>query len=272
MCDGAPPDHRGRIERAEPNLAQTDHHSDVKPVNKTDPGTDAPRRYRLILACWTVAYVAVAILVAIGSQQPPAERPVDAPATDFSSRRAFQHIQAIASQPRPAGSPEITRVRAYLERTIDAMGLVLVTQKGPISLANSRTIELANIAARIKGSGGPDKKAVLLVAHYDSVPIAPGACDDGSGTATLLETLRALKAGPPPKRDIIALFTDGEEIGLFGSRVFVGQARGGFGEGHPWFADVGLVLNFEAAGNRGPCVLLETSEQNSLDHPRVCQG
>ena len=70
------------------------------------------------------------------------------------------------------------------------------------------------------------------------------------------------KAGPPPKRDIIALFTDGEEIGLIGAKVFVGQARGGLGEGHPWMADVGLVLNFEAAGNRGPCCLFETSEQN----------
>jgi Peptidase family M28 len=142
------------------------------------------------------------------------------------------------------------------------MGLPWLTQTAEKSLSNGGTLKLANIAARIKGSGKPGLKAVLLVAHYDSVPDAPGACDDGSGTAALLETIRSLKAGPLPKRDIIALFTDGEEIGLIGSKVFVGESRGGIGPGHPWMADVGLVLNIEAAGNRGACCLFETSEHN----------
>jgi hypothetical protein len=105
-------------------------------------------------------------------------------------------------------------------------------------------------------------KAVLLMAHYDSVPNAPGASDDGLGTATLLETLRALKAGPLPKRDIIALFTDGEEIGRVGSRMFVGQSRGGIGTGHPCMADVGVVFNFEGAGSYGPSYLGDTLDQN----------
>ena len=153
-------------------------------------------------------------------------------------------------------------MRAYLERTIDSMGLARMTQTAKMPQKNGRVIEISNVAARLKGAGPPGQKAVLLMAHYDSVPWAPGACDDGSGTATLLETIRALKAGPLPKRDIIAPFTDGEEIGLIGGKIFVGQSRGGWGEGHPWMADVGLVLNFDAAGNRGPCCLFETSGQN----------
>ena len=51
------------------------------------------------------------------------------------------------------------------------------------------------------------------MAHYDSVPFGPGAADDGAGVVTLLETARALKAGPPLKNDVIFLFTDGEEAG-----------------------------------------------------------
>jgi len=105
-------------------------------------------------------------------------------------------------------------------------------------------------------------KAVLLMAHYDSVPQSPGASDDGLGTVTLLETLRALKAGPLPKRDIIALFTDGEEIGCVGSLIFVGQSRGGWDVGHRWMADVGVVFNFEGAGSHGPCYLTDTLDQN----------
>jgi len=39
------------------------------------------------------------------------------------------------------------------------------------------------------------------VAHYDSVPTAPGAADDASGVAALLETARALRFGPLPRND-----------------------------------------------------------------------
>lgn len=48
---------------------------------------------------------------------------------------------------------------------------------------------------------------VLLVAHYDSVPKAPGAGDDAAAVVALPETLRILQSGPPLKNDIIVLFT-----------------------------------------------------------------
>jgi hypothetical protein len=66
--------------------------------------------------------------------------------------------------------------------------------------------------------------------------------------------MRALKAGPPLKNDVICLLTDGEEVGLMGARAFVGE--------HPWARDVALVLNFEARGNGGPSLMFETSEGN----------
>lgn len=220
------------------------------------------RPYQMILAAWTLAYVPAAIVAAIGSQGPPRERPSDSPATEFSSRRAFRHIQVIAREPRPTRSSEIAEVRAYIERSIEAMGILLSEQKFGGTRENGDRIEVVNVAARIKGSGKPGLKAVLLMAHYDSVPNAPGASDDGLGTATLLETLRALKAGPVPKRDIIALFTDGEEIGCVGSQIFVGQSRGGWGDGHPWVADVGVVFNFEGSGSHGPSYIIDTLDQN----------
>jgi hypothetical protein len=71
--------------------------------------------------------------------------------------------------------------------------------------------------------------------------------------ATLLETLRALTAGPSLRNDVIGLFTDGEEIGLLGAKAFLE---------HPWAADVGLVMNFEARGTSGPSIMFETSDLN----------
>jgi hypothetical protein len=78
-----------------------------------------------------------------------------------------------------------------------------------------------NVIAEIKGSTKPDEY-VLLSAHYDSYHIAPGATDNATGTATMLEALRILKQTyPNPKRTIIAGFWNSEEQGLNGSRAFV---------------------------------------------------
>ena len=59
----------------------------------------------------------------------------------------------------------------------------------------------AGVVARLEGSN-PGGKAVLLMAHYDSVPAGPGAGDDLSGVAAILEAARALKAGPPPANPV----------------------------------------------------------------------
>jgi Zn-dependent M28 family amino/carboxypeptidase len=58
-----------------------------------------------------------------------------------------------------------------------------------------------NIVARLQGT--EQSKALLLVAHYDSVPTGPGASDDGAAVAAMLETLRALKASTPLRNDVI---------------------------------------------------------------------
>jgi hypothetical protein len=90
------------------------------------------------------------------------------------------------------------------------------------------------------------------MAHYDSRELAPGASDDGYGVVTLLETARALAASPPLRHDVVMLVTEGEEPGLLGARVFFAE--------NPVAKDVGLVLNFEARGDRGPAIMFQTSE------------
>ncbi len=200
-------------------------------------------------------FVATAFL-AIYMQQPPPAAPATSPSIDFSSARALRHVQAIAQRPRPIGSAASEAAREYISGELRTQGLdpqvqtatALNPDKGPpYHFATVR-----NIVARLKGAGGD--KAVLLMAHYDSVPMGPGASDDGVGVATLLETARALKSGPPPGRDVIFLFTEGEEVGLLGARAFVND--------HPWAKDVGVALNFEARGSDGPVIMFETSEGN----------
>ena len=77
------------------------------------------------------------------------------------------------------------------------------------------------IAKRTPKKSG--KHDILHVsAHYDSVPFAPGASDNASGTAVALEIARVLKSYPIEKELRIA-FVGAEEIGLVGSSYYVSQ-------------------------------------------------
>ncbi|HSC25757.1 MAG TPA: M20/M25/M40 family metallo-hydrolase, partial [Vicinamibacterales bacterium] len=80
----------------------------------------------------------------------------------------------------------------------------------------------ANVLATLTGTVNPELVYVVS-SHYDSVAGGPGADDDSSGTAALLEAARILVKHPQPATIVFASFT-GEEAGLLGSREFVRQA------------------------------------------------
>jgi Tol biopolymer transport system component len=80
----------------------------------------------------------------------------------------------------------------------------------------------ANVLATLKGTVNPELIYVVS-SHYDSVAGGPGADDDSSGTAALLETARILARRPQPATIVFASFT-AEEAGLLGSREFVRRA------------------------------------------------
>ncbi|ODG98284.1 peptidase M28 [Nostoc sp. KVJ20] len=65
-------------------------------------------------------------------------------------------------------------------------------------------------------------KAILVGAHYDTVASSPGADDNASGIAVLLEVARLLGSRPTPRTLQLAFF-DQEEIGLLGSQAFVSK-------------------------------------------------
>jgi Peptidase family M28 len=201
--------------------------------------------------------LAVAAYVSIYLQNRlPSEVPENAAATEFSSARALQKLHLISAHPHPIGSQEHAAVRDYIYRELSNLGLTPETQK--TIAVNTRwgspfpTATVQNVLARIAGTN--NSRAVLLVAHYDSVASSFGANDDGAGVVTLLETARALKSAGPLKNDVIFLFSDGEEVGLLGAKAFTA---------HPWAKDVGVFMNFESRGNTGPVVMFETSNGNN---------
>ena len=203
---------------------------------------------------WILVFVlAVAAFVATHEGVP---QPLDAtaPPDAFSAERAMVYLNAFATAPHPLGSAEHDRVRDYLVAQFNALGLAPEVQKATGVTARYRvagTVE--NIVARLKGTSGAND-AVALSAHYDSVPAGPGAGDDGSGVVALLETLRALRTGPPLRNDVLFILTDGEEDGLLGASAFAAE--------NPAAKDVRVIVNFEARGNAGASQMFETSSGN----------
>ena len=97
--------------------------------------------------------------------------------------------------------------------------------QGPVIRVDARAealgeVPVANTIGVIRGRELPDEY-VLLSAHFDSWDGASGATDNGTGTVTMMEAMRILKAVyPNPRRTILVGHWNGEEQGLNGSRAF----------------------------------------------------
>ena len=92
----------------------------------------------------------------------------------------------------------------------------------------ARGVESANLIIEIPGTSLPDQ-IVLVGAHYDSVLGSPGANDNGSGVASLLEISRLL-AGTKSARTVRFVAFTNEEPPFFlrrdmGSRVYASRSR-----------------------------------------------
>jgi len=179
-----------------------------------------------------------------------------APEVEFSTERALIPLKEISKAPHYVGTAENKRVREFLIQSLQDLGLSPETQQGYVlNERRGRMNQPVNIIAKIKGSEAG--KALLIFSHYDSA-LTPsfGTSDAGSGVVAILESLRAYQAsGKQPKNDIIILFTDAEEVGLVGAKLFV--------RSHPWAKNIGLALNFEARGSGGPSsMIVETNQGN----------
>jgi hypothetical protein len=176
-----------------------------------------------ILGAASIMLVIVTALLVVYQLNPPRPAAVSAPLTEFSGERALKYLTVIAQRPHPVRTSEHAAVAKYIQNELTALGLSPEVQQTPA---------VTNILVRLKGTS--DEKAVLLVGHYDTVLASPGAADNGSAVVAILETLRALKSSQPLKNDVIALFSDAEEIGTLGARAFAYQ--------HPWAGDVGVAV------------------------------
>ncbi len=174
----------------------------------------------------------------------------------FSAERALTHVKRLAMQPRKLSTSAHDVARDYILGELSLLGCSVSLQKTFTSTHWRYGVFSGDIENIICVFPGKNPDALMLMTHYDSVHLSPGAADSAAGVSILLESARALKEHNS-ENTLVLLFTDGEESGLLGASAFVKS------EVHKRF-HVRTIMNFEARGNSGPLALFETHHLNSF--------
>lgn len=226
---------------------------------KIDNGVQTPMRARPAALIAGLAVMALVLGLVLLRWTPPRARGEDAPPDVFSAGRAMALLGELLAEgrPHPVGSAANEVVRERIVASLESLGYQVEIQETVVCRERGGTratcAPVKNVVARLPGQG--DGPAVMLMAHYDSVGGGPGAADDASSVAEMLEIARILKADGPQRNPVLFLFTDGEEVGLMGAKGFVDE--------HPWTGDLGVILNLEARGSKGQSLMFETSQGNA---------
>lgn len=188
----------------------------------------------------------------------------------FSTERAVNDIKAISARPHSIIHPESrAEVRMYLlDRLVEMGGNPKIFHYDSVKCRFGGSINIANVYCKFEPSGRDTSDSYLmLVAHLDSrfpeempggeTTCSYGAADDGYGLAVALELARgALAYAGDWNQGLKILFTDSEEHELDGMRYALER-------NNQLFDRVGLLVNIEARGVRGPAMLFETSSGNA---------
>lgn len=194
---------------------------------------------------------------------------VSAPAsidTPFDEERAIARLATILGdeRPHPTDSDANDAVEARLLAEIREAGFEPVVNE---RFHCNDIREGAAICARPRNIAfwvtPPGDDAVMVAAHYDSVPSGPGAADDGIGVAVALEIACQLK-DRKLERPLLILLTDAEEAGLVGAAAFAAH--------DPLAKRVRTIVNMEARGTTGGVNMFQTSSPNGRDVAAIEKG
>jgi len=175
------------------------------------------------------------------------------------NRRLLAHLHQVVRDRSPGfASAGHFFVSHYIQQELSQWG-----QVEPYSFS-AQGRQHTNWVLNLPGTS-PQPPPIVIGAHYDSVPGCPGADDNGTGIAVLLELARALQAFPARAPVRLVAF-DLEEYGLVGSRAYAQYLQG---RGEP----LGLMLSLEMLGycchnpqsQRYPSAALQTIYPNRGD-------
>ncbi|MBF8295205.1 MAG: hypothetical protein HW389_1750 [Bacteroidetes bacterium] len=220
----------------------------------------------------------------------PARKALAVLAPVFSSDRMLKTVNYLASQElagRAPGSAGILKAADYIVEKFKQAGLQPGADDGSYFQTWDEVIDqkgtkapVKNIIGIIPGTNPKwGDESVVICAHYDHLglgwpggntgnvgKIHPGADDNASGVAVMLEMADLLGKTLKPQRTIVFVAFTNEEEGLVGSKYYVNTMKR-----FPAKKAIG-VLNFDAVGRLGARKLLVLSSNSAREWRFIFMG
>jgi Zn-dependent M28 family amino/carboxypeptidase len=203
----------------------------------------------LLLACITLLFAACPKnqkpprqpRIGVANEPTPPTRLPPLP-TAFNGERALDHARKqIEFGPRPPGTPQLEKTRAYIVNELKSYGLTVALDEFTAKTPQGDK-KMVNITGELPGE---TKTAILIASHYDTKFYKDmhfvGANDPAASVGTVLEIGRVLSSlRDKPKVTIKLVFFDGEEAfcegwdqcsnaenpdNTYGSRRYVSQLK-----------------------------------------------
>ena len=221
---------------------------------------------------------------------PPPRKPLAELPALFSEERLQQHVDYLASpemEGRGLGSTQLEEAAAYVAGEFAVASLTPAGDDG--GYLQGFTVEegedgqphrVHNVIGYLPGTNPAyADQAVLITAHYDHLGrgwpdarqsdagrIHPGADDNASGVAVLIELARNFAAGAPPERNLVFVAFSAEEAGLLGSRYYAEHPRPA-----PLEGIVG-VINLDSVGRLEDQPISVLATGTAMEWPFVFRG
>jgi hypothetical protein len=218
-----------------------------------------------------------------------ARAPLAALPAVFSETSLKGHVDTLASTPytgRGVGTAGLDKAAEYVAAQFKAAGLAPGMPDGsyrqPFTSPQSPSgspASLVNIVGVLAGSDPAMKdQSIVVTAHYDHLGMGwpnpragdegrlhPGADDNASGVAVLIELAKVMAAAGAPRRTVVFVAVSGEEAGLLGSKHYVE---------HPVRPREGIraALNIDSVGRLGTTPLGVIGSGTATEWPHVFRG
>jgi hypothetical protein len=257
-------------------------------------GFEGDEPQNILKGQWPVGASPLSAALAQGPLPPlrlPGREPLAELPPAFSAERMMKDVTRLsdpALEGRGLGSAGLESAAAYIAGRFREAGLEPAGEpdQGYFRTWTARAgepqreMELRNVVGVIPGARREwAGQSVVVGAHYDHLgrgwpdaraghagEIHPGADDNASGVAVLLELARVLAEGPPPPRSVVFAAFTGEEAGRLGSRHYVENAAS-----HP-ASDALAMLNLDTVGRLGEGPLYVLGAESAREWPHILRG
>ncbi|MCX6551803.1 MAG: M20/M25/M40 family metallo-hydrolase, partial [Acidobacteria bacterium] len=207
----------------------------------------------------------------------------------FSQQALREHVEYLASpdlKGRGLGGEGLEAATKYVADKFKAYGLMpggdagTYFQKFSVATGeDGQPHEVANVIGILPGTNKAfNDQSAILAAHVDHLGLGwpdvrkgeegephPGADDNASGVAVMLELARSLASGEKPPRTIVFIAFTGEEAGRLGSKYYVE---------HPVrpLTNVEGMINLDTVGRLGAQKLTALGTGTATEWQHICRG